>query len=163
VLRYSLAYPRKNFGACAEAGAVTTNDPEVTENVRMPRHPGQPKKSYHDISRLERPPGCSSRRQPSGAPGCLLISLGPQKPYKIPNIGQGSSQLQERGRGRLFHCRCSLRNNNQAPLFKPPGLPFCATIEALETRVCSMIAKGCDEYQLCEDIYGPGRISCERQ
>ena len=42
-------YPGKNLGACGEAGAVTTNDAEITAKVRMLRDHGQAKKYYHDI------------------------------------------------------------------------------------------------------------------
>jgi dTDP-4-amino-4,6-dideoxygalactose transaminase len=42
-------YPGKNLGACGEAGAVTTSDPEVAKTIRMLRDHGQAKKYYHDI------------------------------------------------------------------------------------------------------------------
>ena len=42
-------YPGKNLGACGEAGAVTTNDSEVTRQCRMLRDHGQAKKYYHDL------------------------------------------------------------------------------------------------------------------
>ena len=42
-------YPGKNLGACGEAGAVTTNDPQVADRIRMLRDHGQAKKYYHDI------------------------------------------------------------------------------------------------------------------
>jgi dTDP-4-amino-4,6-dideoxygalactose transaminase len=41
-------YPGKNLGACGEAGAVTTNDPELAQKIRMLRDHGQASKYYHD-------------------------------------------------------------------------------------------------------------------
>ncbi len=42
-------YPGKNLGACGEAGAVTTDDPDIAEKIRMLRDHGQSKKYYHEI------------------------------------------------------------------------------------------------------------------
>jgi len=42
-------YPGKNLGACGEAGAVTTNDPELARKARMLRDHGQSRKYYHEI------------------------------------------------------------------------------------------------------------------
>jgi dTDP-4-amino-4,6-dideoxygalactose transaminase len=42
-------YPGKNLGACGEAGAVTTNSPEVADTVRQLRDHGQAAKYHHDI------------------------------------------------------------------------------------------------------------------
>ncbi len=42
-------YPGKNLGACGEAGAVTTEDPAISANIRMLRDHGQAKKYFHDI------------------------------------------------------------------------------------------------------------------
>ncbi len=42
-------YPGKNLGACGEAGAVTTNDEEVAQKVRMLRDHGQAQKYYHEM------------------------------------------------------------------------------------------------------------------
>jgi dTDP-4-amino-4,6-dideoxygalactose transaminase len=41
-------YPGKNLGACGEAGAVTTNDPEIARKVRVLRDHGQPRKYFHE-------------------------------------------------------------------------------------------------------------------
>lgn len=42
-------YPGKNLGACGEAGAVTTNDPDIAGTVRKLRDHGQGTKYYHDV------------------------------------------------------------------------------------------------------------------
>jgi dTDP-4-amino-4,6-dideoxygalactose transaminase len=42
-------YPGKNLGACGEAGAATTNDPEIAAKIKMLRDHGQAQKYYHDI------------------------------------------------------------------------------------------------------------------
>jgi len=42
-------YPGKNLGACGEGGAVTTNDADVAEKIRVLRDHGQVKKYYHDV------------------------------------------------------------------------------------------------------------------
>lgn len=42
-------YPGKNLGACGDAGALTTNDPEIAAAVRMLREHGQRKKYMHEI------------------------------------------------------------------------------------------------------------------
>jgi dTDP-4-amino-4,6-dideoxygalactose transaminase len=48
-------YPTKNLGAVGDAGAVTTNSPELAERVRMMRNYGSKVKYRHEI------PGCNSR------------------------------------------------------------------------------------------------------
>ncbi|MFY9979158.1 MAG: DegT/DnrJ/EryC1/StrS family aminotransferase, partial [Candidatus Sulfotelmatobacter sp.] len=42
-------YPGKNLGACGEAGAATTSDPDVAKEMKMLRDHGQAKKYHHDI------------------------------------------------------------------------------------------------------------------
>jgi dTDP-4-amino-4,6-dideoxygalactose transaminase len=42
-------YPGKNLGACGEAGAVTSNDPQIVAKVKMLRDHGQRTKYYHDV------------------------------------------------------------------------------------------------------------------
>ncbi len=42
-------YPGKNLGACGEAGAVTTNDGDLAQKMRMLRDHGQAQKYYHDV------------------------------------------------------------------------------------------------------------------
>ena len=42
-------YPGKNLGSCGEGGAVTTNDGDVAQKIRMLREHGQAKKYYHEF------------------------------------------------------------------------------------------------------------------
>jgi len=42
-------YPGKNLGACGEAGAVTTNDEQIAQKVRMLRDHGQATKHTHEV------------------------------------------------------------------------------------------------------------------
>ncbi len=48
-------YPAKNLGALGDAGAVTTNDPQLAERVRTLANYGSAKKYHHEI------PGINSR------------------------------------------------------------------------------------------------------
>ena len=40
-------YPGKNLGACGEAGAVVTNNPDLDKKIRILRDHGQPQKYHH--------------------------------------------------------------------------------------------------------------------
>jgi dTDP-4-amino-4,6-dideoxygalactose transaminase len=42
-------YPGKNLGACGEGGAVTTDDPNLAQRIRMLRDHGQAGKYHHEI------------------------------------------------------------------------------------------------------------------
>jgi len=42
-------YPGKNLGACGEAGACVTNNPDLRAKIAMFRDHGQAKKYYHDV------------------------------------------------------------------------------------------------------------------
>jgi dTDP-4-amino-4,6-dideoxygalactose transaminase len=51
-------YPGKNLGACGDAGAVTTNDPEIADRIRMLRNYGSKVKYVHELN------GFNSRLDP---------------------------------------------------------------------------------------------------
>jgi dTDP-4-amino-4,6-dideoxygalactose transaminase len=51
-------YPSKNLGALGDAGAVTTNDPEVADRVRVLRNYGSRVKYVNEVK------GCNSRLDP---------------------------------------------------------------------------------------------------
>src|SRR6202021_2193268 len=42
-------YPGKNLGACGEGGAVTTNDANLAQKIRMLRDHGQSQKYFHEM------------------------------------------------------------------------------------------------------------------
>ena len=42
-------YPGKNLGACGEGGAVTTNDADLAQKIRVLRDHGQSQKYYHEM------------------------------------------------------------------------------------------------------------------
>ena len=42
-------YPGKNLGACGEGGAVTTDNEDIAQKIRMLRDHGQAKKYYHEF------------------------------------------------------------------------------------------------------------------
>jgi dTDP-4-amino-4,6-dideoxygalactose transaminase len=42
-------YPGKNLGACGDAGAVTTNDADLAQKIRMLRDHGQARKYHHEL------------------------------------------------------------------------------------------------------------------
>lgn len=67
-------YPGKNLGACGEAGAITTNDPDIAEKTKMLRDHGQSRKYYHAIE------GYNGRLDALQA-GILHIKLGHLKAW----------------------------------------------------------------------------------
>jgi dTDP-4-amino-4,6-dideoxygalactose transaminase len=62
-------YPGKNLGALGDAGAVTTDDPELANRIRMLRNYGSKVKYHHDV------PGLNSRLDSVQA-AALRVKLG---------------------------------------------------------------------------------------
>src|SRR5664279_2684133 len=76
-------YPGKNLGACGEAGAVTTNDPDLAQRIRMLRNHGQAEKYYHDME------GYNGRLDAIQA-GILHL--------KLPHLPEWNSQRRDRAK-----------------------------------------------------------------
>jgi dTDP-4-amino-4,6-dideoxygalactose transaminase len=76
-------YPGKNLGACGEGGAVTTDDSEVAEKVRMLRDHGQERKYIHGLE------GYNGRLDAIQA-GILHV--------KLSHLDRWNSQRRERAR-----------------------------------------------------------------
>jgi dTDP-4-amino-4,6-dideoxygalactose transaminase len=74
-------YPAKNLGACGEAGAVTTSDPEVAARLRMMRDHGQARKYLHAFE------GYNSRLDAIQA-GILHV--------KLPHLSRWNAERRER-------------------------------------------------------------------
>lgn len=74
-------YPGKNLGACGEAGAVTTNDSRISQNIKMLRDHGQARKYYHEVE------GYNGRLDAIQA-GVLHV--------KLPYLKKWNSQRRER-------------------------------------------------------------------
>ena len=92
-------YPGKNLGACGEAGAVTTNDQDVSATIKMLRDHGQSKKYYHDLE------GYNGRLDAIQA-GILHV--------KLAHLAEWNAQRRERAAeyNRLF---TSTRNSTVLP------------------------------------------------
>ena len=95
-------YPGKNLGACGEAGAVTTSDPDIAKAIRMLRDHGQAKKYYHDIE------GYNGRLDALQA-GFLGVKL-----KRLPEWNARRQQLANEYRELL-----SKPDSNVAPPFEP--------------------------------------------
>jgi dTDP-4-amino-4,6-dideoxygalactose transaminase len=103
-------YPGKNLGACGEAGAVTTNDPELARKIRMLRDHGQSRKYYHDME------GYNGRLDAIQA-GILSVKL-----KHLPEWNRQRREAAARYR-ELFRGAGPLAGNGGAP---PAGLPLAA-------------------------------------
>ena len=119
-------YPGKNLGAYGDGGAVTTNDPEVAEYVRMARDYGSEKKYYNKIkgvnSRLDELQAVILRvklryleewnRRRSEIASLYFDGLKPHgQELVLPSIGAGNSHVWH-----LFTVRSRRRNELQAYL-----------------------------------------------
>jgi len=119
-------YPGKNLGAFGDAGAVITDDPEVSQYIRMARDYGSEKKYYNRIkgvnSRLDEIQAAVLRvklrhldewnRRRSETARFYLDNLKPlAEELMLPEIGEGNCHVWH-----LFTVRSSRRNELQAYL-----------------------------------------------
>jgi dTDP-4-amino-4,6-dideoxygalactose transaminase len=121
-------YPGKNLGACGEAGAVTTNDAELAQKVRLLRDHGQARKYYHELegyngrldaiqagilqSKLHHLPGWNQKRREAAAIYSELLGDVPTG-LVLPFEPSGS-----RGVWHLYVVRTAQRNELQEHLTK---------------------------------------------
>src|SRR6202011_3861668 len=100
-------YPGKNLGAFGDAGAVTTNDAELANRVRMLRNYGSAKKYHHDLQgynsridelqaaflrvKLKRLDEWNTRRRSVAAR--YLSELKGISPLKLPFISEGEEPV----------------------------------------------------------------------
>jgi dTDP-4-amino-4,6-dideoxygalactose transaminase len=97
-------YPGKNLGAYGDGGAVTTNDPEIANRLKMLRNYGQRAKYHHDFlafnSRLDTMQAAilrvklrymeawnAQRREAAALYDRLLAARGIAPPYVAPEVG----------------------------------------------------------------------------
>ena len=119
-------YPGKNLGAYGDGGAVTTNDPNVSEYIRMARDYGSEKKYYNRIkgvnSRLDELQAAILRvklrhldrwnkRRSEIASLYLGILKSQGDELVLPEIGEGNGHVWH-----LFTVRSTRRNELQAYL-----------------------------------------------
>ena len=120
-------YPGKNLGAFGDAGAVTTDDDQLAENIRMLRNYGSRKKYYNEVK------GYNSRLDPIQAAFLIvklkwlddwnerrrriaaqyLSELGGVANLTLPKVLQGSLPVWH-----LFVIRCRQRDALQSHLEK---------------------------------------------
>ncbi len=96
-------YPGKNLGACGEAGAATTNDPQVAKMMQHLRDHGQAQKYYHDVE------GYNGRLDTIQA-GFLSA--------KLPHLAQWNEQ--RRSRAQRYNQLLSVMANSVSTPFEPP-------------------------------------------
>ncbi len=100
-------YPAKNLGACGEAGAVVTTDPDIASMVRMLRHQGQSEKNVHQVRgtngrcdmlqaaallvKLGRLPDWNRRRRELA--GRYRLGLGELPGVELPLEGEGRAHV----------------------------------------------------------------------
>jgi dTDP-4-amino-4,6-dideoxygalactose transaminase len=77
-------YPGKNLGACGEAGAITTDDEELAQRVRVIRDHGQRRKYFHDVE------GYNGRLDAIQA-GILSVKLAHLKEWNVQRRSNAST------------------------------------------------------------------------
>jgi len=87
-------YPGKNLGACGEAGAVTTNDEALAQQVRLLRDHGQARKYYHELE------GYNGRLDAIQA-GILQC--------KLRHLAEWNQKRREAAATRWIMCCCTVR------------------------------------------------------
>jgi dTDP-4-amino-4,6-dideoxygalactose transaminase len=140
-------YPAKNLGAYGEGGAVTTNDPELAEKVRMIADHGSRTKYVHEmmgynhrlqalqaaileVKLAELDQGVRARRSVAARYGELLAGSGIRTPLEMPGRTHSYHlyvvELDNRDavRGRLTQAGISTGIHYPVPLHLQPSLKY---------------------------------------
>ncbi|MDQ6738932.1 MAG: DegT/DnrJ/EryC1/StrS family aminotransferase [Actinomycetota bacterium] len=157
-------YPGKNLGAAGDAGAVTTDDPKIAEQVRVMAAHGSSAKYVHDIvgmnsrldtvqavvlrAKLKRLPEWNARRREAAARYAELLAA-------VPGVRVPASMPVNEDAWHLYVIRVSERDTVLAGLHDAgigAGIHYPTPIHL--TKAFSYLGKGLGDFPVAEEAAG---------